>query len=568
FQDEKEDAFLQLRSDLKILLINLGQLDQDLFFEFLKSVVENALNNWRHLPFQEVESAISMLYHVGEIVKLNAVKTGPANDKIFAMLQLLVKSDVSQHSHTAVVLAYFETVSRYERLLAVDRELVLSVVTSFLDQRGLHHPNPKVVCRTVYLFSRFVRSQKLSLSQYAQFILTGLQDLLDGSRSLTPLLRPEQQVFLYESIGVLIISGNFQNQEKHQYLQQVLTNLIERFNGVLSMLNTGAGSAKERTLVVDYLNSVMINCSRLTKGFTGQITAQSCECQDLFVAALNVFTDAMTLTRCELFNGYKQYLHRMVICLEGDFLPCLPKCVQCLVAATVDFRSAEDLITFLLQVIIRYKEKACPSLELVFSTVFTSIWKILSIPVEENNQVSLRELSDLRRSYYQLLCALFSAKLSGLLNCQAPSVIEPLLDSIADGFRSPDITVKKAVTNATRLLINITKDFGPPGKEYFESFLMSRAIPLCFSLPCEDGFDFMDAQSLQILNEIGLIMKDIFVFRGEELYSFLYYILNSKIPAPMLQELCQAVKQYDIKELQRYLRTFFHRRFITDNIVP
>jgi len=74
-----------------------------------------------------------------------------------AMMRVLVTCDVSHHPHPAVTLQYVETVVRYEKFFTTEPEHIPSVLTAFLDQRGMRNSSPLVRSRCAYLFSRFVK---------------------------------------------------------------------------------------------------------------------------------------------------------------------------------------------------------------------------------------------------------------------------------------------------------------------------------------------------------------------------------------------------------------------------
>ena len=60
------------------------------------------------------------------------------------MMRLLVTSGVSNHTHPAVTLQFFECVARYEKFFACEPEYIPSILAAFLDSRGMRNKNPRV----------------------------------------------------------------------------------------------------------------------------------------------------------------------------------------------------------------------------------------------------------------------------------------------------------------------------------------------------------------------------------------------------------------------------------------
>lgn len=60
------------------------------------------------------------------------------------MMQLLVTSGVSGHTHPAVSLQFFECVARYEKFFTCEPHFIPGILAAFLDTRGMRNPNPRV----------------------------------------------------------------------------------------------------------------------------------------------------------------------------------------------------------------------------------------------------------------------------------------------------------------------------------------------------------------------------------------------------------------------------------------
>ena len=96
--------------------------------------------------------------------------------------------------------------------------------------------------------------------------------------------------------------------------------------------------------------------SRASKGFSGQNTVKYNGCVDIFVDAIKVFLRALDVPvqRTIIFQGVRQFLHQMVMCLDADFLEFIPIAMESLLKNS-DAKELCDFITFANQVIQKFK---------------------------------------------------------------------------------------------------------------------------------------------------------------------------------------------------------------------
>ncbi len=56
-----------------------------------------------------------------------------------------------------------------------------------------------------------------------------------------------------------------------------------------------------------------------------------------------------------LLNGLRQYLHRMVICLEAELLPHLGIIIEKFLSVAPDLKSLQDFLVLIQQIISKHK---------------------------------------------------------------------------------------------------------------------------------------------------------------------------------------------------------------------
>uniref|UniRef100_A0A667YNT0 Exportin-T n=1 Tax=Myripristis murdjan TaxID=586833 RepID=A0A667YNT0_9TELE len=245
FENEGEDEamFVEYRKQLKMLLDRLAQVSPELLLEAVRRVFTNTMQNWQTALFMEVEVAIRLLYMLGEALPAShgahfsgdTAKTSALQD----MMRTLVSCGVSGYQHTSVSLEFFETVVRYDKFFIVEPQHIPNVLMAFLDQRGLRHSSPKVRSRVAYLFSRFVKTLHKHMNAFIEDILSRIQDLLE----LTPpengfpaLLTSDDQLFMFETAGVLIVNGESPAERKQALMRSLLTPLMDAFRLLLAKL--------------------------------------------------------------------------------------------------------------------------------------------------------------------------------------------------------------------------------------------------------------------------------------------------------------------------------------------
>uniref|UniRef100_A0A2K5EAL4 Exportin-T n=1 Tax=Aotus nancymaae TaxID=37293 RepID=A0A2K5EAL4_AOTNA len=262
FENEGEDEamFVEYRKQLKLLLDRLAQVSPELLLASVRRVFSSTLQNWQTTRFMEVEVAIRLLYMLAEALPVShgAHFSGDVSkaSALQDMMRTLVTSGVSSYQHTSVTLEFFETIVRYEKFFTVEPQHIPCVLMAFLDHRGLRHSSAKVRSRTAYLFSRFVKSLNKQMNPFIEDILNRIQDLLELSppeNGHQSLLSSDDQLFIYETAGVLIVNSEYPAERKQALMRNLLTPLMEKFKILLEKLML-AQDEERQTSLADCLN--------------------------------------------------------------------------------------------------------------------------------------------------------------------------------------------------------------------------------------------------------------------------------------------------------------------------
>uniref|UniRef100_A0A4W4DVK8 Exportin-T n=1 Tax=Electrophorus electricus TaxID=8005 RepID=A0A4W4DVK8_ELEEL len=262
FENEGEDEamFVEYRKQLKMLLDRLAQVSPELVLESVRRVFTSTMQGWQTARFMEVEVAIRLFYMLGEALPAShgAHFTGDGSkaSALQDMMRTLISSGVSEYRHTSVTLEFFETVVRYDKFFIVEPQHIPSILMAFLDHRGLRHSSPKVRSRVAYLFSRFIKTLHKHMNSYIEDILSRIQDLLElapPENGFQALLSSDDQLFMFETAGVLIVNGESPADRKQALMRSLLTPLLEAFRLLLNKL-TQEGDEDRQTALADCLS--------------------------------------------------------------------------------------------------------------------------------------------------------------------------------------------------------------------------------------------------------------------------------------------------------------------------
>lgn len=96
--------------------------------------------------------------------------------------------------------------------------------------------------------------------------------------------------------------------------------------------------------------------SRASKGFSGSQTMKQCGCVPAFTNLLQLFGLALDtpVQRSHVQTGVRQFVHRMVVCLDAEILPFIPPLMTRLLKHP-DVRELYDFLPLLNQLIMKFK---------------------------------------------------------------------------------------------------------------------------------------------------------------------------------------------------------------------
>ncbi|XP_077449465.1 exportin-T isoform X2 [Stigmatopora argus] len=569
FDNEGEDEamFVEYRKQLKMLLDRLAQVSPELVLVTVRRVFADAMGKWQSASFMEVEVAIRLLYMLGEALPAShgahfsgdAVKTGALQD----MMTTLVTCGVSGYRHTCVSLEFFETVVRYDKFFVVEPQHIPNVLMAFLDQRGLRHDSPKVRSRVAYLFSRFVKTLHKHMTLYVEDILTRIQDLLElapPDKNFPAALTGDDQLFMFEAAGVLIVGGECAAEHKRALMRGLLAPLVDAFGPLLDKL-AAETDEEAREALADCLCHAVGFVSRTSKAFSNKQTVKQCGCTEVYRDCLLAFLPALScpVQRGALRGCVRSFLHRMIICMEEEVLPFIPAASEHMLK-DCEARDLQELIPLISQITSKFKMQVSPFLQRIFMPLVLAIFEALARPADDNDQAAALEKQMLRRSYFTFVQTVASSGMNEVLANQGAENMERVVFTVIQGAVDfPDPVAQKTCFTVLARLVELWG--GEAGMAGFADFSYKHIVPACFLAPLKPTFDLSDAQTALTLSEVAVTLKTVYAKQGPQLLDFLQrdYLPSLHVSPEVAQELCHVLQQPDAKVLKTYLKVFFQR---------
>ncbi|XP_063072875.1 exportin-T isoform X2 [Engraulis encrasicolus] len=569
FENEGEDEamFVEYRKQLKMLLDRLAQVSPELLLEAVRRVFNNTIQNWQTAPFMEVEVAIRLLYMLGEALPAShgAHFTGDTAkvSTLQDLMRTLVNSGVSGYQHTSVTLEFFETVVRYDKFFLVEPQHIPNVLMAFLDHRGLRHSSPKVRSRVAYLFSRFVKTLHKHMNAFIEDILSRIQDLLElapPENGFPALVTSDDQLFIYETAGILIVNGESPAERKQALMRSLLTPLMDGFRLLLAKLPQETDEERQSVLA-DCLSHAVSFASRTSKAFSNKQTVKTCGCSEVYRDCLQTFLPALScpVQRAQLRSAVRSFLHRMIICLEEEVLPFIPAASEHMLK-DCEPKDLQEFIPLISQITAKFKGQVSPFLQQVFMPLVLAIFEVLGRPAEENDQTAALDKQMLRRSYFSFIQTVTGSGMNEVMANQGAENVERVLFTIIQGAVDfPDPIAQKTCFIILTKFVELWG--GKDGLVGFPDFIYKHIVPACFLAPLKPTFDLSDAQTVLTLSECTLTLKMIHLKRGPEFIQFLQqeYLPSLQVSPDITQELCQVLQQADVKVLKNYMKAFFQR---------
>jgi hypothetical protein len=356
FEDEADAEEEMYRTELDKLYGRIVRVAPDLCLQFLHEAVARILPSASNSPAADVEATLRLVYHYCEGIRPSpGMKTVMKEASFCNLLVALHQSDAAQHKHREVLRLYFEMAVRYYPLYQKTEhgDLLAKLLSSLTGAYGLQHEHEQVRSRCCFLLLRLVKSIVSLLRPLVERAVNGIQQLLTNP-SLP--LRPDDSLYLFETIGILLGKTGLPAQEQQTYLTQVMTPHIRSVEAIL----TSPDVKQDPDHYGELLSRSIAAIAHLSKGFS----KPSKEVQAVLVETLHVSLRVLEVvpTSEPVRNKSMVFLQRMIQCLGPRVLPVIPRFLPPL----IQYCTPDDC-TFVAQVFdqlcIKFKSDAAVAID-------------------------------------------------------------------------------------------------------------------------------------------------------------------------------------------------------------
>lgn len=307
------------------------------------------------------------------------------------------------------------------------------------------------------------------------------------------LISADDQLFLYETVSVLIVSCNLQSNIKAQLMKSLLAPTISCFSTLMEKYNTTPIEDEKTKLVyATCLNTAMLVASRASKGFSNQIKVKDCDCVEIFLEILRIFMPAVSITTHKnlIIAGLRQYLHRMIVCLDNEVLEYLPLTIEHLIKISNEPKDLYDLMPLINQTLNKYKLQIVPFMSVIIMPLINTILNFVnSTPIESITQSNILKITPLQlttataivptsvakavngeisidaqfvldtqllyKSYFQLMINIVNNDLMDIIAAQNPNDIYKIYWTLIQGAQNGTLEVIKICFQVIRKLITV-----------------------------------------------------------------------------------------------------------------
>jgi exportin-T len=225
----------------------------------------------------------------------------------------------------------------------------------------------------------------------------------------------DDQLFLYETISTLIVTCNLQVGIKSQLMKDLLLPILSSFHNLLNKYMV-TQNENEKLVLAKCLNNEMQVASRTSKGFSNAIKVKDCQCTEVFLQLLHQFLPALIIqTHKTLISaGVRQYLHRMVVCLDNEIFEYLPLSIESFIKNT-DAKDLNDFIPLMMQIFAKFKQQIFGFLQEIFMPLCNNILNVICVNLASHDVHLVQDAQVLQKSYYQYLMAIINNDLINVI---------------------------------------------------------------------------------------------------------------------------------------------------------
>ncbi|CAG9535107.1 unnamed protein product [Cercopithifilaria johnstoni] len=555
--------FMAYRRQLRNMLSAIGNFEPEPILMKLEPLVRNACENWKQCHMNAIEATLALVYDLTDFIHTNI---GSNNSLISERAKKLViqilQSTINHCGLPYINTLFFEIACRYERILQSSTSPLPMILEAFLDTHGLRQTSLQSRSRIIYLFCRFVKAHKLFLGNQAENILAQLESFFTVSSEEDYQLSKEDQMYLYESTSVLIVHNNLPIERKQEYIKVLALSLLQKFARITERLSRTKNVEEIKQLHQLYADVISYG-AHVAKAFTNNYTMQCCQCTTIFIELMEVFLDKITPDNVEGLDALRQYLHRMVTCLDGEILSMLPAICDKYLDVGSDLKVVHDFLILLQQIFGKFKKRLL-GIGLNIPALFDILWSAQRISFDTSNESRIRDMIYYNRAFLQTILSILTHDLVIMLTDCGTEFLHKVADSLVSFMSLNDVPTQRITFQIINKLFLKLSNNGSAAA--FIEFLWEKAICGALQTPLNEYHDLTDAQCVLLQHEIYVCLQSLRSYSLERFDQYLQLLL----PADFARNFCQCISGYKGKQLEKALDMQYDqlRLMKADGIAP
>ncbi|KAI0481022.1 Xpo1-domain-containing protein [Xylariaceae sp. FL0804] len=611
-EDEQTDEaeFQELRKKLQNLQKSVAAVDQNLYIQVLSNLVANTFQSLdeqgSRLDWRVLDLALHEMYLFGELAMPNqglSTKNQPspeASERLMAMMTRMVRSEIANFPHPAILLQYMEICVRYCAFFESQPSYIGPVLENFV--RLVHHEHVRIRTRSWYLFHRFVKHLRAQVGNVAETVIQSIGDLLpikaevpgedadDDDMSSDAVDNSADAVFtsqlyLYEAIGCISSTATTPADKQALYARSVMDPLFTDMEQHLPRAKSGDAQAMLQ------IHHIIMALGTLAHGFSDWTPGNSSSNQrspppkalsDEFSRAAEAILISLNelTSSSDIRAACRSSFSRLLGVLGSAVLPQLPQWIEGLLSQSSSKDEMAMFLRLLDQVVYGFKSEIFTVLNMLLTPLLQRVFGGLSEPI--NGTDDEIQLAELRREYLTFIGIILSNDLGGVLVSEAnQGFFDSLIHSILGLARDIDPSSgnlpasRLAFAQLTRManvwggsdVANIAANPSAPAGSPspvipgFDQFLIDRFHPVCWEVLRDPLFKpAMDAQSRQVLNEIAGLEQAVYLKTGERFIQHLQSTLFSASGVNGDDFLRSMTTATDRKAFAKYLQDLIKNR--------
>jgi len=513
YEDDDNAEEEVYRGDLRKLNQKIVRICPDLSLQFLCGALSKVSTPLSSAPTSDVEAALRLVFHYCEGIRpLPGIKSALKHETFRKVLLWLHGSDITSHHHREVLILYYDVVVRYSAVLKMKPELLPSILAAISGTSGIQHSHARVRSRSCYLLLKLVKAMKNLMMPYVATAVEGIQGLLSNMSTLP--LDPDDTLYLYETIGLLLGQTGLEVLDEQKYMFSVIKPLIQHIEDVLASLDL----QRDPDHFSPILASLIAAVAFLSKAYSREAPPNvQIVLLETIPTSLNVLK---SLPSQELIRSKMMiYLQRMILCLGDQILCTMPQFLDTLIDCC-DEIDIPDVAQILYQLCIKLKEKARPVIDgatLPFLRKCHTLIQRSTIDSDLNTIPShlLTEQFAIRKLIFIFLHQVVSNKCSHiLLSATNAASLGDILRTMGDGaIFVEDPVVKKTCLQFFRELVDQWAGLCPVQREIcisvteFLQYFFVSFVPGMMGCMLKKSFDEQDAMQNRNVREMGVIFS-------------------------------------------------------------